>query len=251
MTGEGGRLVSRRAFVLGALAIPAGVAAAALAPTAVAGIEHRSAKSGALSVVAGRGPLVGLSFDDGPDPRYTPAVLDLLAAHGVTATFFVVGSRVARCPDLCRRALAEGHELGNHTDTHRDLVRLGRRAVEDEINGGSAALRRLGIEPRYFRPPFGHVDGDVRAVVERSGLRLVLWDGCLERFIDHAPVAAGAARMVDGARPGDVLLAHDGGPPDRSGTLTALPLLLEGLARKGLRAVNVSTLLRERSTSPR
>lgn len=194
---------------------------------------------------------VALTFDDGPDPRFTPHMLDVLARSGASATFFVVGRNALEHPELVRRILAEGHEVGNHTQDHVWLDRLGVGAVRAQITAGSASLRAVGApEPHLFRPPRGWTTRDVARSATTLGLRSVFWTDCLEARL-HTGVRAGATAVADSARPGSVLLLHDGGSLtgpnaqhlDRGGTVEALPLLLANLRRRGLRAASLRQLL--------
>src|SRR5690606_11477594 len=99
-----------------------------------------------------------LTLDDGPDPRWTPAILDLLAAHGARATFFVVGQAARQAPALTRRILAEGHRLGNHSYSHRHPWKMLPRAARSEVRDGAAAIADItGQAPVDFRPPHGRL----------------------------------------------------------------------------------------------
>lgn len=188
---------------------------------------------------------VALTFDDGPDPRFTSAVLDLLAAHGARATFFVVGRRLQEHPRLVRRAVAEGHEVANHTLSHERLDHLDRPGVRLQLEEGAAAITALGLgpsaRPRLVRAPFGFEGEASRAELTTGGWEVARWRGCLERHLHHDPSGTAGFRMAAAARPGDVLLAHDGGD-DRSATLRALPDLLEGLATRSLSVTTIGGL---------
>jgi peptidoglycan/xylan/chitin deacetylase (PgdA/CDA1 family) len=198
-------------------------------------------------------PIVALSFDDGPDPHYTPHVLDLLAAHDVRATFCLVGVNALRAPDLVARQRAEGHTFANHTYDHPDLQQLDAAAVRAEIERGGLALRDAGTGPLHlFRPPKGHTDAAVGAAADAAGYTTIFWDVCLERWIDPLGVVEGTRAALAHVHPGSIIVCHDGGHVaaphhphlDRSKTMDALPLLLTGLRGKGLRIVDVPTLLR-------
>lgn len=189
---------------------------------------------------------VALTFDDGPDPMFTPGVLAALAAHGAVATFFVVGTGVAAHPDLVRRAVAEGHEVANHTLGHERLDRLDRAGVRAQLEGCAAAISALelgpSVRPRLVRVPYGFEGAASRAELVAGGWEVARWHGCLERHLRHlAPDAAGA-RLASAARPGDVLLAHDGGGRDRRPTLAAIPSLLAGLSDRGLIVTSIGGL---------
>ncbi len=129
---------------------------------------------------AWRGPRtarrVALTFDDGPDPEYTPRVLDLLAREDVPATFFLVGERAARAPDVVRAMAAAGHEIGNHTWSHSNLWLCGPRRTDSEIRRAHDLLADLGGRPpRHFRPPWGAVNAAMFGALRRVAARCVFW----------------------------------------------------------------------------
>ena len=196
--------------------------------------------------------VVALSFDDGPDPRYTPTVLDLLAHHGAGATFFMVGVNARAFPQLVTHCLGAGHTIANHTYDHPDLTRLDAASVDLEIERASAAIVASGApRPTLFRPPKGLTDDAVDVIAGADRYRTVFWDVCLERYLDRRSPAEAAAAAMRHIKPGSILLAHDGGhitaPSrpylDRGPTMTALPLLLRRLRDDGYRIVDVPTLL--------
>lgn len=200
-----------------------------------------------------RQPVVALTFDDGPDPRFTPAVLDLLRRHRARATFFQIGQNALAHRDLVARVLSEGHEIGDHTFDHPDLALLPSYRVDEEIERGADALRSAGAPgPVLFRPPRGATDEVVGVLADAERYRTIFWELTVEHYVNHMPVHEGVAKLLDRVRPGTIILAHDGGLPnridphgqDRSRTVEALPALLEGLDRKGYRVVDVSELLR-------
>ena len=194
-------------------------------------------------VTTGR-PLVALTFDDGPDPRWTPAVLGLLGGRAGRATFFLVGRSALAHPDLVQAELAGGDEIGNHTLTHAHLEFLTPAGVQAEVAGGSRAIVAAGApRPLLFRPPRGFTTKVVARAAARAREQTVFWGLTVERFIGRrGAVADGVSRLLARMRPGTVVLAHDGGM-DRSRTLQALPLLLDGLAARGYRLVTLSELL--------
>ena len=198
---------------------------------------------------------VGLTFDDGPDPDVTPAVLDALAAAGAHATFFVLGDRADRHPELVRRVVGEGHEIGLHGADHRRLTTLDAATVADGLCEARAALERIaGTEVRWFRPPFGSQSLRTFAAARRAGLTPVVWTAWGEDWVDQPPAVV-ADRIVDGLGAGDIVLLHDGlaGDPREPATPDPLrgvraeivALLLERLTAMELRATTVGALLRE------
>ena len=226
-----------------ALAVVVGVLAASTA-WAGAGTGH-DGYEGALFDVPVTQKVVALSFDDGPDPRWTPHVLDLLRAHDAHATFFLVGEHAKANRGLVADVLADGNEVGNHTYDHAHLPDLSRAEIRAEIRDGERAIVESGAPaPTLFRPPIGLTDERVAAEARAAGLRPVFWRLCVEHYVNHRPVPAGVQLMLDRVRPGMILLAHDGGIPDRSRTMDALPALLDGLAARGYRVVTVGELER-------
>jgi peptidoglycan/xylan/chitin deacetylase (PgdA/CDA1 family) len=197
-----------------------------------------------------RRPLVALTFDDGPDPRWTPAVLDLLAGRGIRATFFLVGRRALDHRDLVQAEVGARHEIGNHTFTHAHLELISPGGVEDEVEDGARALVAAGAPPpRLFRPPRGFTTRVVARVARQAQERTVFWGLTVERFIKRAAVGPATDRLVAQVRPGTIVLAHDGGG-NRARTLQALPRLVAGLKARGFRFVTVSELLASGSSAP-
>lgn len=214
--------------------------------------EARAEGGPPLSSVHTTGRLVALTFDDGPDPRWTPEVLDLLRRSNASATFFVTGLNAVAHSDLVGAEVNGGNEIGDHTWSHPDLRTLAAPAIESEIVRGGAGIRAAGAPaPQLFRPPYGESDDAVAVVADAEGYRTVLWSLALEHYVDHTPdLAGGVEALLDRVHPGSIILAHDGGVPNRGRTLQALPLLLAGLKAQGYRVVDVSTLLAAARTAP-
>lgn len=186
--------------------------------------------------------LVALTFDDGPDPRFTPRILDILKEYQVPATFFVIGQAVQNHQELFKRELAEGHEIANHTFSHQDLVTISEREIELEIDLTNNLLEQLtGKVPDYFRPPRGRFDWRLVEICELRGQTIVLWTVCIENQQMKTPTAM-ANRVINKVYPGAIILGHDG-RLDRSKTVQALPLIITGLKAKGYRFVTLSELL--------
>jgi peptidoglycan/xylan/chitin deacetylase (PgdA/CDA1 family) len=152
---------------------------------------------------------IALTFDDGPDPDRTPALLDALAALDVKATFFVLGAGVDAHPELCARIVREGHELGNHTYHHRYLPLTRGRDVERELIATDRAIERAtGVVPTIARPPYGGRSPWTVRAFARAAKRLVLWDINSFDWKGAAPEDV-ARRVIDHARPGSIILMHD------------------------------------------
>lgn len=187
----------------------------------------------------GTGRRVALTFDDGPDPQRTPAVLDLLARQGVRATFFVVGARAEAHPELVRRMAAEGHVVGNHSYTHswRFPLRSLGRTVEELRRTGEVLHRITGRQPRLFRPPFGVTNPTIARAVRRLGLDPVGWSIRSLDTMGQSPERV-AARILRRLHPGAVILLHD----RCAGSERLVGLLVEGLRSRGLEPVTLPEL---------
>lgn len=174
---------------------------------------------------------VALTFDDGPNPASTPALLAALAAHRARATFFIWGAHAVRHPDILRAVHTAGMWLGNHSHTHPYLTRADRATVLEELSGAQRAVQEAtGLLPTLFRPPYGDTDDGIRAAAAGFGLTEVLWTVDTR---DWAGVSAD--EIVDAAstvEPGGVILMHDGGYRT---TVEAVPRILRMLAGRGLR----------------
>ena len=177
------------------------------------------------------GDVVYLTFDDGPNPEFTPQVLDVLARHDARATFFVVGSLAQAYPDIIQRIAAEGHTIANHTWKHEDLAGLSRAAFDETISRTQEVLGDLAAP--CLRPPYGSVGAFTREWGASHGLSLMMWDASPRDWL-RPPAEEIADYLVKWARPGVVILMHDGGG-DRSRTVQGLDLALERLADRGLR----------------
>ena len=175
---------------------------------------------------------VTLSFDDGPDPTYTPQVLEILRAHGVRAVFCEVGRSVRAHPDTARAVRDAGHVLCNHTQTHADLTKLPAAGMAAEIAAGEASIADVtGVQPPLFRPPYGATNFAVAVTAARGGMAQFLWTVDPKDF-DRPGVDAIRDRVVGAVRPGGTVLMHDGGG-DRSQTVAALPAIITALQDYG------------------
>jgi peptidoglycan/xylan/chitin deacetylase (PgdA/CDA1 family) len=225
------------------------LAAAALAGAWLYGtFAPRSRVFGAPATALARPGELALTFDDGPDPRHTVAIAQLLAERGHRATFFVLGRAVRAHPDTAAAVRAAGHELASHGDDHRLLALASPAAVRAQLRAAEDAVRQATGEPPapLFRAPHGVRSPWLARVARAAGYRVCAWDGSV---FDTAPpgVAAIVERVRPLLRPGAVILLHDGdgsGAGDsREQTVAALPLILDEVERRGLRSVPMSTLL--------
>src|SRR5262245_28595121 len=196
------------------------------------GAFHRNSPvfGSVLSRLPSRDRVVALSFDDGPNPHATPVILDALASAGVPAVFFILGRHAQRWPALVRRIADEGHLIGNHGYYHRKLHFKSPAYVRDDLTRGTLAIvEASGEEPRFFRAPHGFRSPWVSAIARSLGQRTVGWSlGVWDSSRPGTDVIA--RRVVEGARPGSILLLHDGDGYDPDGdrmqTANALPLII-------------------------
>jgi peptidoglycan/xylan/chitin deacetylase (PgdA/CDA1 family) len=189
---------------------------------------------------------IALTFDDGPDPVRTPALLDTLRELDAPATFFLLGNRVEQHPELAARIAREGHELGNHTFDHPYLPLARSRRVADELARTDAAIRRAtGVVPQLARPPYGgRSPANVRAF-DRLGKRLVLWD--VNSFDwKGAPAADIARRVLARVRPGSIILMHEAREHGEV-TIEAVRLLVPELRARGYELATTSSLVQPAS----
>lgn len=174
---------------------------------------------------------IALTFDDGPDPEWTPVVLDILDRYRVKATFFVVGWKVARNPDLARDIVARGHSIQVHTYYHASLVALGPDSLRRAIQKGRNVITRVtGATPTCLRPPFGFYNGRVLAAMEKADLDLAMWDVDARDYYYHS--AERTLEIVTSATDaGDVVIMHD-----TWGSIyqTALPRIIEFFQDQGI-----------------
>ena len=196
-----------------------------------------------------RGPrehrAVSLTFDDGPDPEWTPRVLDVLAREGVRAAFFLIGQRARRVPEQARRIAGSGHDLGNHTWSHPSLWRCGPAHTECEIADGHAAIAdAAGAPPRFFRPPWGKTNLAMFGVAREFGTPCVFWTVQPESRRPIVP-AEQARRGLARARAGAIYDLHDAdGVPGAGRRLVEyLPALIAGLRAQGYALVPLRELL--------
>jgi peptidoglycan/xylan/chitin deacetylase (PgdA/CDA1 family) len=163
---------------------------------------------------------LALTFDDGPNPVWTPHLLDLLASHDVRATFFLVGSRAQAQPALVRQIVAAGHLIGNHSWSHLNLALCSARHIGEELSRTSQALEQIAGAPiRYFRPPFGARRPEVLRAARRLGMIPILWNAMTSDWKNPSAdsIASQLTRKIDSlARRGHAanIVLHDGSHAD-------------------------------------
>lgn len=195
-----------------------------------------------------RGPEVkqiALTFDDGPDPRFTPQILDVLHRKGVKATFFVVGARAKKFPGLLRRMHHEGHLIGNHSFNHPNFRNRSIKQFQSEILRTEKIIQNVvGYRPQLIRPPYGEIKEEQVQWAKKNGYTLVNWnvDSQDWKGIDKNKVISNVMRT---AGPGSIILQHSGGGvgSDLTGTIQALPKIIDALQAQGYQFVDLSELL--------
>ncbi|MHA7965730.1 polysaccharide deacetylase family protein [Paenibacillus sp. CAU 1782] len=189
---------------------------------------------------------VALTFDDVPDPRFTPAILDVLARYRICATFFVVGERAAKHPELVARMMREGHVIGNHSYNHAVFSKLTLDQFQWQLGKTNEILYRItGKKPTLLRPPYGELlTSQVKWSNER-GYTVVNWDVDSEDWRNNPDSSLVIANIRKTLQPGSIILQHAGGGEgqDLSGTINALPPLIEWLQGKGYSLVTLPELL--------
>jgi peptidoglycan/xylan/chitin deacetylase (PgdA/CDA1 family) len=195
--------------------------------------------------------VVALTFDDGPASSYTPAILDTLARASVAATFFFVGEHVDEHPDIARRIVSDGHEVGNHTWSHPNLALADAPTATAQMHHAEAKIATVtGRKPSLFRPPYGAFSGAVAMVAAGFGYPLVLWDVDFDRR-RTATIAGNINHIARSVQPGSIILGHDGGRLTCQPVVAALPGVISRLRADGYQFVTVSDLLSRSSTPTR
>ncbi|TYP71380.1 polysaccharide deacetylase family protein [Paenibacillus methanolicus] len=218
-------------------------------------LELQRRYPGTFFVRGSRGSMkVALTFDDVPDPRYTPKVLDLLAKYRVRATFFVLGSKAKAYPAIVARMRKEGHMIANHSYDHPVFTKISVYQFGQQVTQTDRLLRSLaGYSPRFVRPPYGAITPRQIEWAQANGYTVVNWDVDSE---DWRSIGSGRimTNIKSTLQPGSIILQHAGGGPtqDLSGTVQALPQLIQFLRKKGYDIVPLPELLgRPVARSPR
>ena len=186
-----------------------------------------------------KGPAIMLTFDDGPDPSYTGQLLDLLDSHGIKAAFFTLGNSASANPELIQRMAASGHTVGIHSYSHRSAYLMSAAQVSSDMDQAVAALQQLGINPRFYRPPWGHT---TRALVNSAKSRCLMpvyWSVMAQDWQGNMSTDEIASRLLKRTWPGSIVCLHDGrgkkSAPTR--TIAALEKVLPLWLEKGYRFV--------------
>jgi peptidoglycan-N-acetylglucosamine deacetylase len=186
------------------------------------------------------GPYIAMTFDDGPSEKLTPELLDILKAHHIHATFFVIGQNAERFPQIMQRAVREGHEIGNHSWSHPAFAKMSESAVRRELQKTDDVIRAaIGHSPVLLRPPYGSITPHQKQWIHADfGYDIVLWDVDPLDWKRPGPSVV-MNRIVKETRPGSIILSHDIHP----GTIKAMPETFDKLQAKGFKFVTVSDLI--------
>ena len=193
------------------------------------------------------GRYIAMTFDDGPRPGTTTQLLDILKQRNIKATFFMIGQNVVAHPEIARRVLAEGHEIGNHTWTHPQLSKLSNQQVTEELTKTQEAIKNAcGFTPTLMRPPYGALTKPQREWIEKQfGLNVIFWSVDTNDW--RRPGASVISqRVIKGAQPGAIILQHD----IHQQTVDAMPAALDALLAKGYKFVTVSQLIAMNHSKP-
>ena len=187
------------------------------------------------------GPYIAMTFDDGPSATLTPKLLDILAAHQIKATFFVIGENVAEHPEIVARAAREGHEIGNHSWSHPNLGKMSDDGVRSQLQRTDDAIKSAtGSRPTLLRPPYGSITArEKRWIHDQFGYQIILWDVDPYDWKRPGPSVV-RNRILKETRPGSIVLSHDIHP----GTIEAMPSTFDALETKGFKFVTISELIR-------
>ena len=187
--------------------------------------------------------VVALTFDDGPDKPYTEEILKVLKKHNVKATFYLLGGNARTFPDLVKKTMAEGHDLGSHSMYHDKMKRKTVQSIKKELQTVDSILRNIGYQKEItFRAPFGITSPELKTALRELDKRMVLFD-----FLPQDWTNISAQQIYNNVmkelKPGLIITLHDGGH-HRQNTVKATEMLINTLKEKGYRMVTVSELLK-------
>lgn len=185
---------------------------------------------------------IAITFDDGPDLKYTPKILDILKEKNVKASFFVVGIQVNKYPEVLQRIEKEGHFVGNHSYTHRSFTKLTSDELKEEINSTDSKIEAaIGYVPEIVRPPYGAVNDDVKDILKSMGKETILWT-IDPRDWDGSSVDDMLDNIMSNAKDGGNILLHSFGSKFVENTVELLPTVIDQLREKGYTFVTVDKL---------
>lgn len=192
--------------------------------------------------------VLAMTFDDGPHPSLTPKLLDILKQRNIKCTFFLIGEQIKMYPNIVRRMIAEGHEIANHTFTHCSLTSRSDEQIRSELKKSEDALYEVaGVRPHLVRPPYGAINQRIKDLMfAEFGYSTIMWSVDPQDW-RRPGVSVVTNRLVSGAHPGAIMLAHDIHPP----TIQAVPAMFDQLLAQGYQFVTVSQLINmEKASMP-
>lgn len=188
--------------------------------------------------------VIALTFDDGPDAKYTPQVLDILKEKGIKATFFLVGIQIKKYPEVVQRMVNEGHLIANHTYNHPKLTKLSKAEVLKELDSTDELLESIvGFKPIVVRPPYGALNDEVRQTIEETGRHIVLWN-IDPRDWASTPVTEMYENVMSNARDQGNILFHSFGGKQIQNTVDLLPKVIDALTAEGYTFVTADYYLK-------
>lgn len=188
-------------------------------------------------------PEIALTFDDGPNSKTTPKILDILKDHEVKATFFVLGKSIEKNKDILKRTAAEGHSIGNHTYTHADgkITDTG-KIIREFSRTSSLITKYTGMKVKHFRPPFGYENWRFLIEAEKGNYDIVLWSLDVADWDKKKNEKDMASMIARRTRNGTIILLHDGGA-SREAVINSLPQMIDGLKKKGYKFVTIDEMV--------
>lgn len=205
-----------------------------------------------LTHVNTKDKVIALTFDDGPYPPYTQELLSVLKEKQIPATFFLVGENAAKHPELVKQLKIQGHEIALHANIHQDLLKLNGKQLLENISTGKNTLETIsGTKIKYMRPPHGFKDWAVMNAIQDAGLQTVNWS-IIPRDWTNPGAAVIADRVIKDAKPGAIVLLHDGDSPkgiaSREQTIKAAAVIIDELRKEGYAFVTISELQKRSHT---
>lgn len=219
----------------------AAILAAAATYTIIPNLWMRNLSRKSIRKINGEGCRIALTFDDGPDSRYTPELLDLLKTYGAKATFFVIAQKASDNPQLIQRIKDEGHTIAMHTWSHRIAWSNSPVRTKKEFEKSLDVFRELGIPVRYFRPPWGTFNLCTYPIAAKYGLKTILWSLELYDWRQDTSASDIFRNLKNCCIPGDIILLHDSGGDEGAPrhTLDAMKKFLPWCRERGFQLVNM------------
>ncbi len=188
--------------------------------------------------------VISLTFDDGPDPIYTPQILKILEENQVKSTFFTVGKQIVRFPEVARMMAESGQEIANHTYSHPYLDHISSDLLKSELEKADETIQQYtNTKPKLFRPPGGFYNNEIIKIAKEKGYKIILWSWTQQtRDWVNPGTEYIIKKVLSNAKNGDIVIFHDCGG-DRSQTVNALEPIILGLKEKGFQMITVSELL--------